>query len=116
MLAKPYRITLDRDFTNVKKNGKVFNSQNFTLAIFDREEGEFPRFGFVIPNKVVANAVDRNRIKRVLSESTRFQLKFIKPTVDCVFLPKPSILTAYTADVMKEVEKAFQNADITKPV
>jgi ribonuclease P protein component len=68
----------------------------------------------VIPNKVVPKATDRNRIKRVLSEATRFQLSALTPLVDCVFIPKASMQKAYTADVMKEVAEAFKKAKIVK--
>jgi ribonuclease P protein component len=114
MLAKIYHLTSKTDFDIVKKNGKTVSSQNFTLSIFRRETGDAPRFGFVIPNKIIPKAHDRNRIKRVLAEATRFQIATVSPLVDCVFLPKPSILKAYTADVMKEVEAAFKKAKILK--
>lgn len=114
MLAKVFRLTSPQDFKNVKLHGKVFHSKNFTLSIYKRTEGDAPRFGFIIPNKVVTRAVDRNRIKRVLSEATRYELTSLSPFVDCVFLPKLSMLSAYTADVMKEVAQAFQDAKIVK--
>lgn len=114
MLAKVYSLTQTSEFKTVKANGKTVHSPNFTISVYRRESGETPRFGFVIPNKVIPRAHDRNRIKRVLAEATRFQLATVSPLVDCVFLPKPSILKAYTADIMKEVAEAFKKAKILK--
>jgi ribonuclease P protein component len=114
MLAKIYHLTEQQDFDLVRKKGKLIHSINFSLSVLKRESGEAPRFGFVIPNKVVPKAHDRNRIKRVLSESIRFQLSSVNPLYDCVFLPKPSILKAYTADIMKEVPEVFKKAKIVK--
>ncbi len=114
MLAKQYRLTSKEDFALVKSKGKLIHFTNFSLSVYKREDGDSPRFGFIIPNKVIAKAHDRNRVKRVLSEATRFQLTFVSVLVDCVFLPKPSILKAYTADVMKEVSDAFTKAKILK--
>lgn len=114
MLAKIYHLTEQQDFDLVRKKGKITHSTNFTLSVLKREEGDAPRFGFVIPNKVVPKATDRNRIKRVLSEGIRFQISSLIPLVDCVFLPKPPILKAYTADIMKEVAESFKKAKIVK--
>ncbi len=114
MLAKVFRLTSQKDFSLVKEKGRITHSSNFSLSVYPRNDSEPSRFGFIIPNKVVPLAHDRNRIKRVLSEGTRFQLTFVAPGFDCVFLPKASILRAYTADVMKEVGEAFRNASIIK--
>jgi ribonuclease P protein component len=112
MLAKIYHLTEQSDFDLVRKNGKVIHSTNFNFGFLRREAGTAPRFGFVVPNKVIPKAHDRNRVKRVLAEATRFQLATLSPLVDCVFLPKQSILHAYTADVMKEVAEVFKKAKI----
>lgn len=114
MLAKIYHLTDPQDFELLRKKGKLTHSTNFTLSVLRRDNGDAPRFGFVIPNKIVAKAHDRNRIKRVLSEGIRFQISSLSPLVDCVFLPKPSILKAYTADIMKEVAESFTKAKILK--
>lgn len=87
---------------------------NFTLSAYRRESGDYPRFGFIIPNKIMPRAVDRNRIKRVLSEGVRFQLSYVSPLFDIVFLPKVSILRAYTHDVMREVGEALKHAKTLK--
>ena len=114
MLAAPYRLTSKDDFALLKTKGKVTQSINFSLSVLKRDAGDTPRFGFVIPNKVIPKAHDRNRIRRVLSEATRYQITVVSPHFDCVFLPKPGIVRAYTADLMKEVGEAFKKAKILK--
>ena len=114
MLAKEYRLTSTSEFKLVKEKGKVFQFPNFSLSVLSRNDENPTRFGIVVPNKVFSRAVDRSRVKRVLSESTRYELSSLKPGFDCVFLPKQSILRAYTADVMKEVKSAFSKVKIVK--
>lgn len=116
MLAKIYRLTSATDFKRVKEKGHLYQSKNFSLSIFDRGSGDTPRFGFILPNKVIPLSTNRNRIRRMLSEATRYQVSSVSPTIDCVFLPKASIASAYAADVMHEVQEAFTNAHITKAV
>ena len=114
MLASHFRLTSPADFRRVKDKGRTISSTNFTLGVYERRDEDVSRFGIIVPTKVIPRAVDRNRVKRVLSEATRFQLTYLSPGFDCVFLPKTSMLGAYTADVMKEVKEAFVQAGITK--
>jgi ribonuclease P protein component len=113
MLASEFRLTEPEDFDLVRHHGKRFISTNFILSFRDRKDTNPTRFGFVIPTKVTKLASDRNRIKRVLSESTRHNLVYVRPGFDCVYLPKNSILRAYANAVMTEVRDALINAGLT---
>jgi ribonuclease P protein component len=113
MLASEFRLTEPEDFDLVRETGKRFVSTNFTISFRPRKDQNPTRFGFVIPIKVTKLATDRNRIKRVLSEATRHNLVYVKPGFDCVYLPKNSILRAYTNAVMTEVRDALINAGLT---
>ncbi len=66
-LSKKYRLTSKLDFDKVFKEGKAVKG-SFLFIRWRANESGFPRFGFVIPKKVYSRAVDRNRLKRVLSE------------------------------------------------
>ena len=66
-LSKKYRLVSRSDFDKVFKEGKAVKGSFLFIKWLANEQG-FPRFGFVVPKKVYSGAVDRNRLKRVLSE------------------------------------------------
>lgn len=66
-LPKKHRLVSGLDFDNVFRDGKAVKGS--FLFIKSKVNGlSFPRFGFVVPKKIYPRAVDRNRLKRVLSE------------------------------------------------
>lgn len=76
MHRRPYAFGWDSklrktdDFSSVFRFKRVQRGSN--LDIFFRDNGLlFPRLGLIVPKKVLARAVDRNRVKRVLREAFR---------------------------------------------
>lgn len=65
------------------------------------------RVGFTVPRKL-GKAVRRNRMKRRLREAVRLRLAQLEPQWLIVFNPRPSLLEAPFAQVLREVEKVFQ--------
>lgn len=58
------------DFSSVFRLKRVLRGIN--LDIFFSQNGlRYPRLGLVVPKKVLARAVDRNRAKRILREAFR---------------------------------------------
>lgn len=112
MLAKPFRLTTPSEFKLVREKGTYLKTSYFGFCFLDRHDDSPSRFGFVIPTKVVPRAVDRNRIRRVLSEATRYELAQIKPGFDCVYLANMNLLRAYTDDILKEVRDTFRQAQM----
>ena len=114
MLAKKNRLTGSKDFKAVEKDGKVFQFSTFGLVILDRKDNSPSRFGFIVSTKIAKDAVDRNRIKRVLSETIRTSMVDLKDGLDVVFLAKTSILKFPTDKVMKEVKIAIKESGLLK--
>ena len=114
MLARKNRLSGSRDFKRVEKEGTVYQSQTFGLAMFDRKDTEPSRYGFVISTKIAKDSVDRNRFKRAMSESVRTSGTDLKPGFDVVFLAKTSIVKSPTADIMKEVKIALKTSGLLK--
>lgn len=114
MLAAIYRISKDKEFNLVKSKGKVYQNPLFGLAVYKRGDDEITRWGFVVSNKISSKATIRNKCKRGLREGVRRQLSYVKAGYSCVLLAKKSIATAYTNDIMREVESAVKKADLFK--
>jgi ribonuclease P protein component len=114
MLAKKYRLTGPGDFMRVQSEGKTFQSANFGIAVFERKDSDPPRFAFIVSTKVAKDAVDRNTIKRHMSETVRLMTGEVKEGLDIVFLAKTSIMRVPADEIVREVRTAVRTSGITK--
>ena len=109
MLPKSYRFPLSTEFGRIKKEGQMINGSLFGLLI---AKGYGTRFGFVISTKIDKRAVVRHRVKRLLAEAVRANLKKIKPGYDFVFLAKKSVVGKSLVEIRKEIEDILIQADL----
>jgi len=91
MLAKKYRLKLKKNFDLVLRSREKFYSINFVLRFHKNQEAN-SRFAFVISKKVSKKAVERNLIKRRMSEVIRMSILNIISGYDIIFFAKPSVL------------------------
>ncbi len=73
-LNKKNRLKKKLDFEDVFKKGKAVKG-SFLFIKYRKNELNLPRFGFVVSAKVAGKAVERNKIRRILSEAVRSKLK-----------------------------------------
>jgi ribonuclease P protein component len=114
MIASQFRLSGQSSFDRVLKNGRVYQAQPFGLAFFNREDEEISKYGYVVSLKVSKLAVQRNRIKRALSEATRYLTSDVKKGFDVVFLAKQSATKISTDQIMRDVREAFAMAGLLK--
>jgi ribonuclease P protein component len=114
MLSREYILKGKKNFENVQKEGRLFQSSSFGIAYLKREDTGPSRFGFVVSTKIAKEAVQRNRIKRALSEAVRFMMKEIKEGYEVVFLAKQRSAKEPTDVLMREVREAMPKAKLTK--
>lgn len=114
MLARENRVSSKREITILRKKGRLFDGENFSLLILDRNQDTPPRFIAVISTKISKLANVRNKVKRSLYEGVRHILVYIKPGHDVMFLVRPGIERKYTQDLMHEVKNTFEKAGILK--
>lgn len=114
MLPLNNRLSEDDAFKKVQSNGHVFQSQNFGIAIFERNDLDPSRFGFIVSTKISHEATTRNYAKRKLREGVRRVLSKMKPGIDIVFLAKQNITRVPTDEIMKEVGNALSAAGVLK--
>ncbi|MBN1169094.1 ribonuclease P protein component [Candidatus Woesebacteria bacterium] len=113
MLAAKFRIKDSELIQKVKKQGKLFRSENLAISYLKAQQEE-SNFAFIISKSISKNATQRNRIKRVLSEAVRQNQSYIKKGYYMIFLPKASIIRKETRDIMNEVMNALKKADLVK--
>lgn len=107
MLSKANRLPLRTEFKRVKSAGKFFSSNSFSL-ILNRKDADVPlRFGFVVSKKVAAMAVDRNRIRRKLTEALRPHLTHLPAGIEGIFLAKPAAGGKSVQELSSEMAAVF---------
>lgn len=114
MLASRYRLTGPENIERVKNKGKLYQRKLFGLCVFDRKDKEPSKFAFVVSTKISKQAVQRNRMKRAMSESIRHARTRMKDGFDLIFLTKKVMARKLTDEIMREVEMAIKEADLMK--
>ncbi len=103
---KTQRITKDREFSAVFKNGKRYSSNGLTMVVYKPlgRAGELPRLGLVVSHKI-GSAVKRNKLKRRLREVFRLLTPELNTGYDVIIIPKKdSVGLSYI-----ELRKTFIN-------
>jgi len=97
------------DFERVYKQGRRHFARHFTVFYLRREAEPAVsglRIGFTV-GKVLGNAVERNRMRRVLREAARLSGLERGLDVDMVVNPKKSLLEADFSAVRSEMGSAL---------
>ncbi len=111
MLKKQFRITKDYDFKKIYKRGNTFRDSFFIVKIAGNKLDHL-RFGFVVSKKTASKSVDRNKIKRQLSEIARTNLAKIKPGFDIIIIANKQILGNSYQEIENRLINIFQKARI----
>jgi len=90
MLPKENRLKNKKDFEKVFKNGKGLK-EGLLYVKFAGNNLAYSRFGFIVSTKVSKKAVVRNKIKRVLREAVKSEIKNIKKGIDAAIIVNPGI-------------------------
>ena len=105
-LNKQNRLKKKKDFEEVFKRGKAVKS-SFLFAKYIRNDLGLPRVAFVVSAKVSKKAVDRNRIRRSLSEAFRLKLNEVS-SIDLILICDRKILNALRDDIVEDVENVIK--------
>lgn len=110
-LPKAMIITRQRDFEQIRQNGRYYRGRLMVLGILQTEE--LPAgVAFIAGKKVHRRAVKRNRAKRLLREAFRLTRSRIAPTTQIVCIAKSTILDASAAAVQDEMIYFLKKAGI----
>lgn len=115
MLPQANRIRGKKEFAQVLEAGEIIQTPLFGLAFLKEGKG-FPRFGFIVSNKISKLAHERNRAKRLLRRATRNLIIKIENGFLFVLLAKHKILSALYEEVAKQLEGALRRARALKEI
>jgi len=119
MLKKKNIIRLRREFEEIRNKGRMYQSPIFGLLVLRRPRQTWLRnneskFAFIISKKISKKAVVRNKIRRLLAESVRVNLKNIKKGYLVLFLVKKEIVGMKFGEVEREVKRMFERVGVVK--
>ncbi len=77
-LSPPKSLKKRREFSRVLRKGFRFNYRGLSVYVYPKESGNL-RLSVVVPKKVEKSSVKRNRLKRIVKEYFRIN---VKPEVD----------------------------------
>ena len=92
-LQRAFRLRKSSEFLRVRQQGRSFPSRLLMLA-FVTNESDAVRIGIVVSKRVSKHAVDRNRLKRQLSEVIRPLLPGLPRGTDIVLTVRNPALNA----------------------
>jgi ribonuclease P protein component len=113
-LPKKARLLKRAQFLTLSKQGKRVYT-DFFLAIVGAAEAHNNRIGITVSKKV-GNAVERNRIKRIIREYFRHNKEIISGPLDINIIARKGLTSLANRQVFEKLDKLFGkiNAGIHK--
>jgi len=103
--ASAYRLHHKPEFDVLYREGRRC-SDSFFLALARSNSLTHPRLGLSVPVKAIGNAVNRNRVKRVIRESFRVNIQRM-PSIDIVINARAPAKAAPNVVLMQSLEQLW---------
>lgn len=111
MLNQLHRLKKNNDIVRVLKEGKKFIESFLIIKTLPNDLKE-TRFAFIVSKKFSKKAVERNRIRRQISEAIKDNLTTIKKGTDAVILSMPGSQEWDTQEVKKIIKRLLDKAKL----
>ncbi len=111
MLGAKYRLKKNRDFNFIYRRGKNLAQKRVAMAYAKGRSKDELLIGFSVSRKV-ANAVERNRIKRIMREHARAMLPDLKKGIRIIFIARVSSNGASFSQIGKDMERLIKKAGL----
>ena len=110
-LKRALRLRKSKDFQRVRQQGRNTASRLLILT-FAPNDLAILRIGFVVSKRVSKRAVERNYVKRLLSEAIRPILVDIPAGWDLVISAKTSIIGVELPDLVEDLRILLRRAQL----
>ncbi|GER88125.1 ribonuclease P protein component [Dictyobacter vulcani] len=108
-LNRALRLRKNSEFQRVRQQGGSMSSRLLILAWKPNDQATL-RVGFVVSKRISKRAVQRNYIKRLLSEAVRTLIKDIPPGWDIVFSARNQIIGVSLPGLIQDVSILLRRA------
>jgi ribonuclease P protein component len=102
---KDVRLLKRSQFLTLSKQGKKIHTSYFIAAVLDGTENN-NRIGITVSKKV-GNAVERNRIKRIIREYFRHRKDSITGIRDINIIARKGLTTLSNRQIIEKLDKLF---------
>ena len=113
-LNRALRLRKNSEFQRVRQQGRSITSRLLILAWVPNAESRL-RVGFVVSKRISKLAVERNYIKRLLSEAVRHTLPAIPVGWDIVLSARNQVMTADLHVLEQDIVTLLHRARLLKP-
>jgi ribonuclease P protein component len=110
-LKRALRLRKSKDFQRVRQQGRTLASRLLILTFAPNDLATL-RIGFVVSQRVSKHAVERNYVKRLLSEAMRSILVNIPAGWDLIISAKTSIIGVKLLDLVKDLRLLLRRAQL----
>jgi len=111
-LPKKVRLLKRAQFLTLSKQGKKVVTGCF-IAMVLKETAQNNRIGITVSKKV-GNAVERNRIKRIIREYFRHNKENISGPVDINIIARKGLATLSNMQIIEKLDKLFTKIALYK--
>ena len=113
-LNRALRLRKGREFQRVRQQGRSITSRLLILAWMPNEVARL-RIGIVVSKRISKLAVERNYIKRLLSEAIRHRLPELPSGWDIVLSARSQARTADLQTLEQEIVTLLHRAQLLTP-
>ena len=103
-LARKYRLS-KKDIERVFKRGKTVKS-SFLFIRFLENNLSYARVAAIVSSKILKKAVDRNRLKRIITETIRSG-HFLERSLDAAIVATLNILGKPSKEIKRELQQTI---------
>ncbi len=109
-MRRRFRLRKTADFERVRRSGKSF-AHPLIVLIVSENEGELLRIG-VTAGRSLGNAVQRNRVKRLMRTSIQAKLSCIIPGHDLLLIARHPMVEASSVEIHSAIQKLLRRANL----
>ena len=113
-LKRAFRLRKGSEFSRVRQQGRSLASRLLILAWAPNEESKL-RIGLIVSKRISKRAVERNYIKRLLSEAIRGLLPELPTGWDIVLNARNAITSVNVHVLEQDLVSLLQRARLLKP-
>ncbi|TVP88805.1 MAG: ribonuclease P protein component [Alkalicoccus sp.] len=108
-MKKQHRLRKNEEFQKVFQHGKSAANRQFVVYQLSRREQKHVRIGLSVSKKL-GNAVQRNRIKRIMKEALRDAAEELRQDCDVVIIARKPAASMELEEVRKSLKHVLKVA------